>query len=289
MKKTIAVLTDLSPGSEHAAIYALHLAKKLKADVMLYNLDPVPAVGKLALASGFSDNDEQDLMVNINDRAEALCDRLERQIIEKSFPGSPLPEITYDEGNGEVVDVMTSVVNNDSIILIVIAPRNGQDMATCMLSDHCRQVTHWATVPVMIVPGTTPIRNPEKIAITASLDEHDTDYVTALANLAEQFSPEIMVAHLTETISPESSFTIAEKKLMANLYKMVDYGRVYYRRINVGGREKGWKWLNANKKCDMLVIRHQPQSALKEFFGLGHTPQVTHHITIPIVVLPDMN
>jgi hypothetical protein len=172
--------------------------------------------------------------------------------------------------------------------LIVTAPHDSQDMATYVLSDHCQQIMHWAPVPVMIVPDATLVRNPEKIAFVTNLGEQDTNYLNVLANLVEQFSPEIMVSHLTENYSLEDTFTILEKKFLAGIYKKVDYGRVYYRRIIVGGQEKTWKWLNDNKKCDWLVISHKPQRALKEFFNLGRTPQTTHHITIPIIVLPEM-
>lgn len=287
--KTIAVLTDFSQVSEHAAMYALHLAKKIQAGVVLYNLDPVPVSGKLVLTSGLPDEEDQDFNPDLNDRLEAFSARLKSQLIKTSFPGSTLPEITYDGNNQEIVDVMTSIVNNNDISLIVTAPGNSQDIADYMLSNHCQQIMHWAPVPVMIVPGTTLIRNPEKIAITANLDEHDTDYINALTNLVEQFSPEIMVSRLTEDRSLENTFTILEKSLLANIYKKVSYGRIYYRRIISGGAEKDWKWLNDNKKCDILVISHRPQNALKEFFNLGRTPQVTHHITIPIVVLPDVH
>jgi nucleotide-binding universal stress UspA family protein len=286
--KTIAVLTDFSMRSEHAAIYATHLAKKIKANVVLYNLDPAPVSGKLVLTSGFPDDEDQDLRPEINDQLEAFSARLKSKLIERSFPGSPLPEITYDRENQEIVDVMTSIVNNNDIILIVTAPPDSQDIASYMLSDHCRQIMHWAAVPVMIVPDATLIRNPEKIVFTANLGEHDTDHINVLANLVEQFSPEIMVSHLNENYSLEDTFTPLEKKLLANIYKNVNYGRVYYRRIIVGGQEKGWKWLNDNKKCDLLVISHQQPRALKEFFNLGRNPQTTHHITIPIIVLPDI-
>ena len=285
--KTIAVLIDFSERSEHAAKYALHLAKKIKADVILYHLDLVPVSKKPVLTSGYPDDEAQDLRSEINDQLEAFSARLKSQLIERCSPHSFLPEIKYDQDNQEIVDVMTSIVNNDDVILIVTAPPDSQDMAAYMLSDHCQQIMHWAPVPVMIVPGTTIIRNPEKIAITINLGELDTDYINVLANLVAQFSPEIMVSHLTENHSLGDTFTHLEKKFLASIHKRVNYGRVYYRRIIVGG-QKGWKWLNDNKKCDVLAISHQQQKVLNEFFNLGRTPEVSHHITIPVIVLPDM-
>ena len=287
--KTIAVLTDFSLCSEHAAIYAMHLAKKIKANVVLYNLDPVPVPGKLVLASGFSDDEDKDLRSETNDRLETFSTRLKNQLIERSFPGSVLPEITYDGDNQEIVDVMTSIVNNNEIILIVTSPQDGQDIANYMLSDHCQQIMHWAPVPVMIVPDTTLIRNPEKIAITTNLGEQDTNYINVLANLVEQFSPEIMVSHLIEDRTLENTTTPLENRFFTSIYKNVTYGRVYYKRVIVGEQKKSWKWLNDNKKCDLLVISHRSEGNLKEFFNLGRTPEITHHITIPIIVLPDMS
>jgi len=214
--------------------------------------------------------------------------KLEQQLRENSFPGTALPELTCGNEGTELVDIMTALISKDDVILIITNPAYQKDISSYMLSAHCMQIMDWATVPVMIVPETTLIRNPEKIAIIANLGEQDTDYINVLGNLVEQFSSEIMVSHLTGNHSLDGTFTPSENKLLANIYKKVDYGRVYYRRIIIGGQEKGWRWLNNNKKCDLIAVSHQPQNALKEFFNLGCTPEITHHLTIPVIVLPYM-
>jgi len=287
--KSIAVFTDCSTASTHAALYALHLAKKMKTDIILYPIDPLPVSRQLVMVSASGEEEGQDSRSVIPERLDPFSRQLKSQFLEGSSLMGNMPAISYYTDSEEVVDVMTSVVNNNDIILIVMAPRDGEDIATCMFGEPYRQVSDWAPVPVMVVPCTANIRNPEKIAITTSLAEHDTDYINVLVNLMEPFSPEIMVSHLSEGPAADNALINEEKNLQANIYKYIDYGRIYYRRISSCKLEKGWQWLSDNKKCDMLVMKHKPQNQLRDFFKLGSTPHITSHITIPVLIIPAVN
>lgn len=284
--KTIAVITDFSTQSQHATIYALHLAIKIRANITVYAIDQVPASRELVLAGETSDKAESETDEELTGRLADFCAGLEDHLIANNFPGTQLPAISFDSDASELVDVMTTIVNNENIVLIVTAPREDEDLAACMLGDPCKLVMDWATKPVIVVPGTAPVRNPEKIAVTAELGKDNIDYINVLVGLMEPFGAEIMVSHLTADRSLPDEYTLLEKELMDDLRNKVDYGRIYYRRILAEGGYKAWKWLSDNKKSDLLVLKREPRRKLKEFFKLGHTPEAAYHITVPIMVIP---
>lgn len=283
--KTIAVLTDFSIGAEHAAMYALHLAKKISANVVLYNVCPLPVQIPVAVSSAYSDEVEQEGRPENCDNLLSLTKRLTSRLIETSFPGAVLPEITFDRSSGnEIVDAMTSLINNDDIMLIVTSPTLNDSIEAFIQGDDCRKIVDWANVPVLVVPDSASIRNPEKIAFVSEFKGSDTHYITSLLNLAGKFSPEIMVAHLEEGCNP-TNLQIAEKALLASIYNKVDYGRIYCRCIPFV-KQACWQWLKDNKRSDMLVMVQQHQQKLKEFFKRGQGSQVTYHITIPVLIFP---
>jgi len=284
--KTIAVFTDYSEQSAHAARFALHLAKKIKANVLLYNLCMVASKKQLQPQLAWAEADfEEEKNLTQRNNLEAFCTELENELKLNSFPGAYLPEISYEYCDTEIVDVMTSVIDNKSIAFIVIATQSEDDIGTFMMRENCQKIIDWSTVPVLIVPENTAIHNPEKIAFAANLDANDTDYINMLTAITQQFSPEIMVTHINMD-SSQNEYETAENLLIKNICYKVNYGRIYYRSTSTNNIKNGWEWLNKNKKCDLLAMVQQPKFVLKEFFKIASTSQLTYHLTIPILVFP---
>ncbi|MES2108291.1 MAG: hypothetical protein V4577_06080 [Bacteroidota bacterium] len=275
--KTIAVLTDLSRSGEHATQFALHMAKKMKANVLLFNTNCVPAARQLVPAG--QEEPEPD---------NGLADfghRMEERLMTRTFPGSFLPEIHMDNDNKEIVDIMTSLMQNPDISLVITAPETESDLASYMISDDCNRIIDWATVPVMVIPECAPLRNFEKIAFASQLHEEDINSISELGKLLESFAAELMVAHLNSDWS-DQAVREKEEKLNRDLYKKLDCGGVYFRSIPDTVPYQNWDWLKANKRTDLLAVVQQPRERMTRFFQRGKNPSVTHHLTVPVLVLP---
>lgn len=275
--KTIAVLTDLSKSAEHAAQFALHVAKKMKANVLLFSTNCVPAVRQMILAG----QEEPEPNNGLADFSR----RMEERLATRTFPGSFLPEIYVDNDNQEIVDIMTALMQNPDISLIVTAPDTESDLADYMVSDDCNRIIDWATVPVMVVPESAALRNFEKIAFASQLHEEDINSIGELGKLLESFAAELMVAHLNSDPS-DQILRGKEEELNRALYKKLDCGGVYFRSIPDAEQQKNWNWLKANKRTDLLAVVQQPRDGMTKFFQRGKNSSVTHHLTVPVLVLP---
>lgn len=283
--KTIAVLTDHSESSAHAAKYALHLAKKMKANVWVFNNSPVLA-GHFEPQLAWADDSGLFATCEMEQRLVLFTSELGTELKERSFPGASLPEIAYDGNNWEMADVMAAIVNNPGIELVVMPLPDGADIATFVMSDECRNIIDSIKVPVLIVPAATDVRNPEKIAFSANLDGKDTGHINSLIQVLGRFNAEIMVTCVN---GDRENMEMEEKALRGNIYANVDYGQVYYRSLTDERALTGWKWLRENKKCDMLAMVQQSSTSLKQFFDLGKTGPATYHINIPILISPAVN
>jgi nucleotide-binding universal stress UspA family protein len=276
--KTIAVLTDLSKSAKHATNYALHMAKKMKARVQLFHICPASAVRHLAFAG------EQEAAAEAPVLAEHAR-RMSKELTERSFGGSYVPEIRADYNSSDIVDVMTEIMRSEEVCLIVTAPGNEGDLAAYLMSDTCNRIIDWATVPVLAVPETAPLRNPEKIAYASQLHEEDINAISELGGLLESFAAELMVAHLN---SDPSNFAVrrAEEELNRDLYRKLNCGGVYFRSIPDTERQKNWDWLKANKQTDLLAILQQSREQMAAFFKRGQNKEVTYHLSLPVLILP---
>ncbi len=279
--KTIAVLADFSENSMHATRFAVHIAKKMKARVLLFSVTTVAVPAQLQLAGG-----HQDLFdFGAGSPLADFAIKTELDMADRYFPGSYLPEVTFDAGSSELEDVMTSIAHNNEIALVVTAPTANTDLATFMLSDACTRIIDWAAVPVMVIPHCATVRNFEKMAFATTLHEEDINSIAELGELMEVFAAELMVAHLNE--DPDNlQIRDAEQKLNRDLYKKLNCGGVYFRSIDDTKRDKDWNWLKANKKTELLALMQHPREQMNSFFTRGQNLHATHHITIPVMVLP---
>jgi len=280
--KSIAVLTDFSEQSGHAAKYALHIAKKMKVNVRFYHLQLTPAaLYAQPVLSGQEYPEEPAIDSRITEFSEALASDL----IKRGSPGSFMPQISFYTDSADMVDVMTEIINNSETAMIVIAPLETDDLASFMISDAYSRIIDWTTVPVLVVPEHAPLRNIEKMAFTTTLDAGDILSIAELGNLMDGFHAELMVAHL-DSNPADNNIKAAEKELNRKLYTDLNCGGVYFRSVPDIKHQKDWEWLKANKRTDLLAIAKRPKEQMTSFFKRGQSSHITHHITIPVMVLP---
>lgn len=278
---TIAVLTDFSERSVHATRFAMHMAKKMRAKVLLFSLSAVPVNLNLQLVPAGEPE-------HLWDSGNALADftlRMEMDLKNGSFPGSSLPEVAFNDEGPEMVDIMTAIMKNNQIAMIVTFPFGNDDLVTYMLGDACNRIIDWATVPVLVVPESAAIKNFEKIAFASQLHKEDINSIAELGGLMEGFAAELMVAHLNENPADTCSEE-AEKQLNRDLYQKLNFGGAYFRSIPDKNTQKDWNWLKANKKTDLLAVVQQPREQMATFFKRGQSSQASYHITIPVIILP---
>jgi nucleotide-binding universal stress UspA family protein len=277
--RTIAVLTDLLKNTPHAARFAIHIARKMKANVLLFQVSEVPVARKL-VAAGMVANETENASL-----LEEFGQRLISETAARTFDGAYQPEILTEGSSTEIVDVMTTIMENENICLIVTPGGQEHDLAAYILSDGCNRMVDWARVPVLVVPENTPLRNPEKIAFASQLHEEDINSIAELGHLMECFAAELMITHLN---SDPSNQLICQKEAQLNrdLYQQLNSGGVYFRSIPDLDREKNWNWLKANKNAEMLAVVQQPREQMNKFFLRGQNESVTHHLTLPVLILP---
>jgi hypothetical protein len=277
--KTIAVLTDFSESATHAAQFAMHMARKMKAKILLFSVSAVPAAKKLALAGA------PGLPTESGNELADFAHRMELDFKQRSFPGSFLPEVAFNDEGPEIVDVMTAIMQYSEIDLIITSPNQNSDLVTYLVSDACNRIIDWATVPVLVVPECAALKNFEKIAFASQLHEEDINSVAALGSLMESFAAELMVAHLNEAPSNIGNRE-AEQQLNRDLYQKLNCGGVYFRSIPDTVKQKNWDWLKANKRTDLLAVVQQSREQMARFFKRGQNLYANYHLTIPVIILP---
>ena len=93
--KTIAVLTDFSERAEHASRYALNLAKKIKANILLFNSFLVPADVPMAAQVAWPAVDYNEVKKGSEKELTKLRSKLESELKKEHTPGTFVPAVSW--------------------------------------------------------------------------------------------------------------------------------------------------------------------------------------------------
>lgn len=284
--KTIAVLTDFSDRAGHAAMYALRLAQKIKANVLLFNAFLVPVNASYAHRAEWASEDYDEIKKATETKLFALARKLEAELIEKSFRGAYLPAISYQCEEGAVANNIAILEEDKNMALIVLATHGADVVSDFMMGNNCRQVIDVASVPLLIVPQNCAVRDIEKFAFAADIVHNDIDYIKSLTSLAKHFSAEIMVVNVSQRALLSNEEEKALKLFKDEIIHKVNYSRVYYRNIPNDNVKKGLDWLIENVKFDMLVMVHRKIDSVDFVFKSSVTKNIADHAFIPLLVYP---
>ncbi|HVV54403.1 MAG TPA: universal stress protein [Mucilaginibacter sp.] len=284
--KTIAVLTDFSERAEHAAVYALQLAKKIKANILLFNAFIVPADTPMAGQLVWPVSDYEEIKKDTEKGLAKLAKKFEKELKEQHTIGAFLPAVSYQCEEGAVANNIAALEENRDIIMLVMATHGADEISAFMFGNNCRQVIDAATVPVLIVPSKARIRNIEKFAFATDITYSDVQYIRSLSGLAKRFSAEVMITNVSPDNPLDSQRDTAVRLFMEDVAKEVDYSKINYLSIPNNSVKKGLEWLIENVKFDILVMVHRKSTFFEFLFRSSMTKKIADHTVVPLLVYP---
>jgi nucleotide-binding universal stress UspA family protein len=285
--KTIAVLTDLSERSIHAARYALHLAQKIKADVLLFNAFLVPA--DMAIAAGqiaWPVNEYEGIKRDAEKSLKELCSRLEKELRANNKAGAALPTISWQCGEGPVAATLPALEKNKEIILLVAATHGADAIQTFLLGNNCRALIDGAQLPLLLVPANAPIADLEKLVFATDLNSGDIDYINAVAGLAEAFLAYITIINVNPEVPSDTKHNGQENAFMQEMVLRVGYRHICYRNIPERQVQKGLTGVLEREQPGMLAMVHRKANFPDFLLRSSHTKKMADHARFPLLVFP---
>lgn len=284
--KTIAVLTDFSARAEHAGRYALHLAKKLKANVLLYNAFLVPSDTPMAGNVAWPMVDYDEIKKDTEKSLKSLAKKFETELKKNHFPGTFLPAISYQCDEGAVANNLAGIEENRDVVLFVMATHGADELSAFMFGNNCKQVIDASETPVLIVPDTTDIKDVEKVVFATDVTYSDVEYIKVLSEFAKKFSAEIIITNVNPDNPLDSARDAAVRLFMNDVEQDVKYDRISYKSISNNSVKKGLEWLVENTKFDMLVMVHRKSTFFELIFKSSITKRLADRVDIPLLVYP---
>lgn len=284
--KKILVPTDFSVPAENAAHYAVTLAKKLKADILLCNAFKVPAEAPMAAQVAWPLMDYAEL------KQEATND-LDRCVKLLSDPSCPVeedeycPDLTYESNVGSVCEVVTSIVEREKIDLVVMGMAGAGGLTQFILGSNSRAMIDKTPVPLLLVPFEAELKSIRKIAFATDLELSDIAALQFIANLALPLNATLTIVHVTnKDVDPDGKIQEKIDAFFDSVALNVKLSNIKYEYVWNVYVDDGLSWIAEQRDLDMMAISHDRHTLLGDIFKGSHTHKLSRHTKIPLLVFP---
>jgi hypothetical protein len=274
--KTLLIINDNSSEAKHAAEFALLIAQKMQANIMLVNTFVI--TGKVAekVPAGYiykSDLDEQSVSGMLR-HLKALNEG------QTSFK----PEIKeIDISNMNENEVIELVNRNHIWMMIKGMPDIMPAAAKKTLNIHT--VLNRVLCPLLLIPAQWQLKDIERLAYMADLRYCRIQVVRYLALLASPWQAALSIAHLSANGLPDMAEKYALTVFSEEISQNVNYDNLFFNNI----REKNLLkvidvMINAMHNDILVMVNHRFH--FEEIVGRYITDTLPPQITVPLLIFP---
>lgn len=271
--KTILVPTDFSEAARNAAEYAVHLAERIKAKIILFHAFHVPVPVT-----------EVPVMVITPDELQKENETLLKKEIGKLRKHTQV-QIEYLTMAGFAVDEILTIEKEKKINLIVMGMKGAGKLSEVLMGSVTTATLRKVKTPVIVVPEKVKYKDPQKVAFACDYDpKTDMHTLDPLKELLKLFGAKIYVVnikHEKEAVSLENA--VAGMKLDN---KLDDVEHLYYfpeKEDLVDGINEFVKKYDA----DMVAIVPHRYNLMERLFHKSISKKMAFHTHVPLLALPD--
>lgn len=227
-------------------------------------------------------NDE--VSTQLKAEAEKLTEK--RHEIAQLFPDHFSPPLAYLAAAGELTNVLAKITEEQPVTMVVMGLSGAGNLEHLFIGSQTKNVVNQATYPVLLIPRDFTFRPIKRIAFATSLDKSDIAVVHSLAGLANIFSAEINICHVSNEKFEEGEDKFKADIFMSELCERVNCADIHYHHIKSMDVDHGLDWIYEHSQTDLVVMVHRHQGFFRRLFGVSHTQQLAKHIDLPLLVFP---
>lgn len=271
---TIFYPTDFSPSAENALNYAIYVARKFKASLLLFHSDEYSSLldsPSVHAYSGYSALSEAIERVS-RDSLKDLVSRIPPDIKTRSI---------YTVGRAYHQILMTSF--DEKSDLIVMGTQGRSNLSNYFMGSNAERVVRHSTCPVLTVRKGQSSPEFKKIVFGVDFSLSNIDLIGKAVDLASHFGAHLLLANI-ETMEDEfSDSDDAFRQILSETdFKGVAHSTKVNRNANV---YDGLNDLAKEEKADLLVIGTHGQN-IKRFVIGSRASGIVNNTMIPVLTFP---
>lgn len=280
----ILVLTDFSGHSLKAAKWAIFLAKKAPAKVILFHSYlGAPVIPYDTSGQWLNPEEVVTFEEECRQALSEFAQRVELDELHNSVDDLK-PVIQTEFAEGHLGAKVEEQIEKNDIEVVVMGATGKTAFGRLLAGDQIGQVIERSSKPVLIVPEGSIPQKLEKVAFAVNFDNNEIHAFHHLAHLSELFNFNIDVVHVIvadESIDEDSKQTFLRKLKNGNNIVRADYEAIKGKSVlpRLIGRCKA-------NGCDLLAITHHQYNFLQRLFYKSTTRDAIHDLKLPLLIFP---
>ena len=280
--KTILVLTDFSIRAQYAAEYAMHLAVKTKANILLCHaieiIESAPMVDQVAWPIA----DHIELKKEGLGELKAIASKLQK-LVPVDGAVAYKPSITCINDFGKLSVIISRIVKNKVVDLIIMGSHKSNGLSRFFFGSHTHDVLDNIRCPVLLVPENLKFKGLKTISYATDLTFSDLKVIQYLSAIAKPFNAEILVNHISPYGYPGTDNAIQHS---VNELLDTDHPKVFYTSVKGDSIPKRLLEISSSGKTDVMALVHKRYGFFEKLFHASVSKQVANNAKVPLLILP---
>ncbi len=273
--KSILIINDNSAAATHAAEFALYIAQKTEANIILANTCKMHNSRYEIVKAG---QDEENFAAPCQNNTANL-------LLLKNLAIEFKPQIEEFDCSAMDENKMAEFINKNNVGLLVkgMADEAGYRAAQKSLNVHV--ILNKVLCPLLLVPENWEIKTLERIAYIADLRYCRLEIVRYLAQLAKPWRALVSIAQLTARGLPDMAEKYALSVFSDEVCPNVNYDLLHFNNV----KEKDFNrvvdvMINGLHNDLLVLVNHHFH--IKEILGPYITDTLPEPVSVPVLIFP---
>ncbi len=274
--KKILFPTDFSKTSLNAFIYALHLAKNIKAEIITLHVYEVPigtAIDNYDFLLENYELGEWGIFENFKSEVPKLRAIAERERMEH-VPVRHMLE------RGNVADIIVEAATSEEADLIVMGTRGATGLKEIFLGTVAEKIIRHSKTFVIAVPGHYDYEPINKILFLTEYAKLEMDLLKKVKDLADVLHAQIHVLEVSKNNDDSIDLLISKWK---SHFENTD---IAFSFINTNASEEMILEFIDYQKINMAAMSIHHKSLFERLFLFSLSRQMAFHSGIPVLGIP---
>lgn len=264
--------TDFSERANNALTYAIELAKREKAKIILlhvYHLEP---------SISYIDVPVPDDEIKLNE--EKWLDKLKSLQTKIEHAGGMRSERVARLDLA--VDGIIKEAEERKVDLIIMGTHGASGLKELLMGSNTSRVIDRARCPVITVPEGALFHPVKKITYASNYTDIDVETIQRLLEIAEPFNAQINILHVYE--EDEARARDEMQRFIEEADKKILYPNLSYQLLGGEDVEKKLEEYLQSEATDLLVLSTHARDLRDKLFGKSIAKKLVFHTKVPLMV-----
>lgn len=272
--KHIFVPTDFSDCARNATKYAISIATRFKADVMLYNGYELPYT-------------ETDILVNVVDIIKDASKKATDEEVEQYSSIAKEQQVTLHSKShfGATPNSICIAATENHADLIVMGTHGAGGLTKALIGSNAAGVSKESKIPVLIIPHNCKPSPLKKILFAYDMEKSDSESIfKTLIDFVKNTNAHITILNLNSDVKQLSMESAISGVKLHDVLKDLTHVFVF---SDEADKAEGIKAAANKYDAEMIVMVSRHHSLFGSIFNKSVTKQVAYSVELPLLVLPE--